>query len=388
MKELYNNLMAMIDSSDKSKFYFKDFNTAFGTKFRIFGYHYAQYSDWLKPDALECRGIMFEMGEDGEPVRIAARPMEKFFNLEENPFTIGLDLSKISLIMDKMDGSLISTYVDGGTLRTKSKMSLFSQQAVESYQLFLNPDNAELRKTCLELGLDGYTCNFEYISPTNRVVIAYKEKGLVLLNVRNNETGEYIPHKQLYAHPVLRSYLVNATQVAEGYDPDQMVEEIRQSVGIEGFIFKLESGQFFKLKTYWYSNLHRVKSTIESNEYLFQTVVGGASDDIKSLFEDEYSKTKIDDFESVFLQYLKSSINQLNEFYSKYNAADRRTYAIEGQTYFKNLNRYELFSVLMLMYGGKLDADSMVEEINKVFLKQYLKYVPAKYLVNQVESED
>ncbi|UQJ95715.1 RNA ligase 1 and tail fiber attachment catalyst [Klebsiella phage CPRSB] len=35
-----------------------------GTPVRIFNYRMASYTDWLKPGALECRGIMFEMDGD------------------------------------------------------------------------------------------------------------------------------------------------------------------------------------------------------------------------------------------------------------------------------------------------------------------------------------
>lgn len=83
MNELFKNLMALTGPDDISKFFFKDFKTQLGTKCRIFSYNYASYSDWLKPGALEARGIMFELDDDDQPVRIMARPMEKFFNYAE-----------------------------------------------------------------------------------------------------------------------------------------------------------------------------------------------------------------------------------------------------------------------------------------------------------------
>ena len=83
MKELFDNLMALQDPNDISKFFYKDVVTQPGTKCRIFSYNYAAYSDWLLPGALESRGIMFELDENDQPVRIMARPMEKFFNYAE-----------------------------------------------------------------------------------------------------------------------------------------------------------------------------------------------------------------------------------------------------------------------------------------------------------------
>ena len=87
MKELFDNLMALQDPNDISKFFYKDVVTQPGTKCRIFSYNYAAYSDWLLPGALESRGIMFELDANNQPVRVMARPMEKFFNFHNRQLT-------------------------------------------------------------------------------------------------------------------------------------------------------------------------------------------------------------------------------------------------------------------------------------------------------------
>lgn len=391
MENLYANLMALIVPNDFSKFFYKDFVTPFGTTVRIFSYNYASYEDWLKDGALECRGIMFEM-KNGEPVRIMSRPMEKFFNLDETPFTQNLDLSTIDHFMSKEDGSLISTYHDNGVLQVKSKGSIRSSQAVESYQIFLDIDHAPLRERCRKLAVDGYTCNFEYVSPTNRIVLAYKEKALILLNVRHNETGEYVPHSELIKDPVLRKYVVGAWSMDDplndGYStPEEMVEQIRGLTTVEGYVFVLESGLRFKLKTHWYSNLHRVKDTINNNEALFEVVVSNGTDDIKSMFDDEFSLNKINQFEKIFIEYLKESIHHLNEFNAEYAGKDRKDYAVNAQINFQKLGKFELFGIAMQLFTGRLDSESMVNEINKVFIKNCKNYIPEEYKVTPVSPE-
>ena len=105
---LYRDLLTLVEESEA--FYYKDFQLA-DRWYRIFNYRLASYSDFLKPGALECRGIMFEIEpEHGAPKRLASLPMEKFFNLNENPFTMGLDLSTIIDFELKADGSLMSSY--------------------------------------------------------------------------------------------------------------------------------------------------------------------------------------------------------------------------------------------------------------------------------------
>ncbi|AZU98555.1 hypothetical protein [Acinetobacter phage AbTZA1] len=373
MDKLFKNLMALVDPEDFSKFFYKDFVTPMGTSVRIFSYNYASYTDWLNEDALEARGIMFEM--DGEtPVRIMSRPMEKFFNLDETPFTQNLDLSKIAYGMVKEDGSLVSTYTDHGYLRTKSKASIFSTQAIEAQMLLSNIDHVDLHDRCLELANEGYTCNFEYVSPGNRIVIAYPKRALVLLNVRNNETGKYVPYSELKRDPVLRKYLVEGFPLAEGSDRAAMVEEIRASENIEGYVFVMEDGLTFKLKTAWYSNLHRVKDTINNDKDLFGVIVAGGSDDLKSLFEDDYSRSKIEAYEKIFFDYLRDSLKELLAYHKEFAGSDRKTFAINSQAKFQALGKPELFGISMANFSGTMSQDDLVKEINKVFMKNTDRY--------------
>ena len=78
-QNMYDNLMALTSGSET--FYFQDFELE-GSTYRIFNYRLSSYSEFMKPSALECRGHMFELvGE--ETIRLAALPMQKFFNLNE-----------------------------------------------------------------------------------------------------------------------------------------------------------------------------------------------------------------------------------------------------------------------------------------------------------------
>ena len=87
MKELYNNLMALCDNDD-TPFFYSDQVKSLGRDgleyYRIFSYHFTNKESWLLPSALEARGIMFETTDSGEFIRIASRPMQKFFNRGES----------------------------------------------------------------------------------------------------------------------------------------------------------------------------------------------------------------------------------------------------------------------------------------------------------------
>lgn len=115
MQELYDNLMALIDPNEKAKFYYKDFVSPFGKTYRIFSYQYVSYEDWLKPGALDCRGIMFELVDD-KPVNITARPMKKFFNVGE----LKIDINKLCNILIR-NGELSQDVYDRAIEKDKSK---------------------------------------------------------------------------------------------------------------------------------------------------------------------------------------------------------------------------------------------------------------------------
>ena len=84
---LYNDLFALANSNEA--FFFKD-QELDNLVYRVFSYRLASYNDFCAPGAFESRGIMFEMDQE-TPIRLAAMPMEKFFNDSENPFTMNLD---------------------------------------------------------------------------------------------------------------------------------------------------------------------------------------------------------------------------------------------------------------------------------------------------------
>lgn len=83
MNMLFNELRNLV-TDDDTPFYSSIQKGEDGATYEIFSYHYTDKESWLLPSALESRGIMFETTEDGEFIRIASRPMQKFFNRGES----------------------------------------------------------------------------------------------------------------------------------------------------------------------------------------------------------------------------------------------------------------------------------------------------------------
>lgn len=339
--EIYNNLLKYVKEGEV--FYIAD-QTFKGRKYRIFSYRLGAYTPFMQPDALEGRGIMFELDDNDQPVRLACRTMLKFFNLNENPSTMNLDLSveNIELITDKVDGSLISTWLDHeGELQLKSKTSLGSDQVRMAWEV-LNK-NEHLKQNLLETTQIGWTVNLEYVGPDNQIVIGYAEPALRILNFRNNETGEYDFGVDVQEYPYF-GYM--AHRFESNYD----LKSLENETGFEGVVVVLRSGQWFKLKTPWYAALHKTKDSINSPRKLFECIISEAADDLKAMFHaDPISVAKIEEMEAKIVWKYLNVIRVVGEYYSANKDLDRKSYAVKGQ---ERLPR-ELFSLAMTKYLGR-----------------------------------
>lgn len=186
-QKLYADLLVLTQANEA--FYHQEFMLD-GKTYRIFNYRLASYTDFQQPGALECRGVMFEVSGD-DAVQLASLTMSKFFNLNENPSTMGVDLTKVKRIEEKADGSLMSTYLHNDELRLKSKGSLFSDQALAAMKWLDRPENKQFKNELklAAMGVRPYTVNLEWCSPEHRIVLGYMEPTLKVLNMRDHEDG-------------------------------------------------------------------------------------------------------------------------------------------------------------------------------------------------------
>ena len=348
MKKLYDTLLAL--TIDSEAFFFKE-DILEDIIYRIFNYRLANYTEFMKEGALECRGIMFEVDKTGEYVRIVSRPMAKFFNLYENPSTIDLDLTKVKRLMDKADGSLISSFLHKDEARLKSKGSLTSDQANDANAHLNLPEHADLKLFTDVLAGLNYTINFEWVSPDNRIVLAYDKPELKILNVRHNKTGEYMDifgDKACLNHKVLQQYAVDAFTVDNPVEFLESVPNMTQS--IEGFVCEMEDGTLFKIKTLAYLTLHKSKDSINSPRRLYEAVLYEATDDLRSLFHDDPAAISIiQEMEEKVDKLYNHVVDSVEKFYETNKHLDRKDYAIAGQ---KDLDK-KLFGLVMNLYLDK-----------------------------------
>lgn len=367
IKSLFDNLMTLC-SDDNNTFFFVDTTSSMQSKFRIFSYYIASYSEWLKPDALECRGIMFELDDNNNPIRIAARPPKKFFNLFENPFTEDIKDDQVGLAFKKEDGSLISSFIDKGEVFLKSKGSLFSQQVLDA-QKWLYDERRKPLLECLKwYAENGITINMEWVSPDNRIVLTYEEPRLIILNARNNITGEYIDLEDLVKDQTINQYMVDNHPFET---INELIEEVQELKDQEGYVVYDSKGAepVFKIKCPWYVHLHSVKSSVSSDKNLWEAVAEGVSDDIKALFEtDKVSLDRIAKFESIYKKQFSFVYKTAIGIYNKLRGNSRKDYAIESQSILNEIGYPQLFNIVMRLYLNGPD-ESIVDLIKDHLVK-------------------
>jgi len=330
---LWHDLMRLVNESEA--FYFADQQNG-DDWFRIFNYRLANYTEFTRPNGTECRGHTFRISEEGydaQPVALVSLPMEKFWNLYECPATMDLDLTTVTDIWHKMDGSLISTYLDSnGTMFLKSKGSLASDQALAAMAwLSWHPEFEAALHAWVSTG---YTVNMEWCAPDNRIVIGYEEEGLRILNVRNNVTGEYVD--QYTVEDAFGELAVDSVDVNQDFlTIPEFIDMIPDMQQIEGFVVLLESGQRVKIKTLWYLALHRTKDNINSPRRLFEAVLEEATDDMRTLFHDDPLAIKtIQEMEEFVAEKYNHMVDTVERFYERNKDLERKEYAILGQQEF------------------------------------------------------
>jgi len=234
--------------------------------------------DMTGPDDLggairrECRGLIFDT--EG---RIMSRPFHKFFNVNEREETqthvIALDLLFDHVIMEKMDGSMIRPVRVNGMVRLATKMGV-TDIAVEAENL-LTPEQYEWLEDAMS---DNLTPIFEYIAPTNKIVIEYSEPKLVLLAMRGNFSGKYVM-------PNFAPFEIVPQYGSVEGGLSEYIARAREMQGREGDIIRFANGHMLKIKNDWYVRIHKTKDLIRSDRNIADIIVNEQLDDVLPLLD-------------------------------------------------------------------------------------------------------
>jgi RNA ligase len=272
----------------------------------------------------ELRGMIFNTAT-GE---VLARRLHKFFNVNERDETQvqKIDFSQPHVILEKLDGSMITPVWTEQGLRWGTKMGV-TQVAlpVEEFLVGL-PQYEALAHECRESDV---TPIFEWTSRKQRIVIDYPEDQLVLIAVRRNSTGKYKSHKLMqqcgekFNIPVVKAYEGNVQNMHE------LIEQTGPMVGCEGFVVRFNTGHMIKVKAEDYIRKHSAKDMIGREKNIIELLVTEKLDDVKA-FLDAADLERIQDFELKFWRGVNVTAHKLVELRCSFPMEiDRKTYAVD-----------------------------------------------------------
>ena len=270
----------------------------------------------------ECRGLLFY--PDG---RIMSRRLHKFFNVNERDETAAhkIDLSQSHVILEKLDGSMITPVVTDAGLRWGTKMGIteVSMQAEEF--VARHPEYHEFA----DLHIDrGQTVIFEWCSRKQRIVIDYPNDRLVLIAIRDNITGEYKSYAQMKTYA--ESYGIEVVRAYAGTteNMEHLIAETRAMEDAEGWIIRFEDGQMLKIKGDWYVRIHKTKDNLIWEKNLIELMINEKLDDTKPYMLEEDLK-RVEAFETDFWQGINGMVNWYEEYFQTVLAtgADRKQFA-------------------------------------------------------------
>lgn len=361
-QKTYTELMDLVEKNEA--FFFKDF-TFEDKKYRIFNYLLASWTLFLEPSALNCRGTMFDV-TDPENVRLASLPPEKFFNYEEGG--VNHTLGKIGDKMEKMDGSLISTYLHNGQLFLKSKGSLFSEQAQSSMKFLNLKDNEKFKEQLKDLAEKGFTISLEYTSPENRIVVAYQQDALTVLSMRDHKDGKTYYATDLVKFlkennydEILKNMVEFVNLLNEEIDHVKFVNDSRDEVEGEGYVVQIvldNSSYLVKIKNKKYLSLHQTKDSINYPRHLFEAVINEASDDLRSMFDgDTYVLNKITEMENKVQPIFNHIVKTVEDFFEKNKDLPRKDFALLAKKEHPDYMGLMMNSYIFYQYKqGKLEG--------------------------------
>lgn len=332
--------------------------------------------DWSQPYALDARGIVL----DGDS-NVISRPYRKFFNYRELESREDLsdEVKKLSQwdnesyyhVYDKLDGSLAVISQYEGELLYSSSGNLEGKYPEKFKNWVENNLNEEQKQKLLDY-TKFFTMIFEYVSPTDRIVLGYNKEELILHGVNSTDGAGELDS------PILLRKVgeIIGVKTAEEYNLDlsEMLKIQKDGAGgdlIEGFVIKFKSGKRLKIKTQEYLDLHG-KSVIGFGKINSKAKV--------KMYIDMIENDEIDDF--IALHQQREDMNTI-KFLSDVYIIHQNFMAMVDRA--KEVNEEDGFSKRDWAINKGVDGtfDKLVLNISK---KESIDRLKEKYMLEMIEE--
>lgn len=205
------------------------------------------YDKLWTPFSTVARGLILDM----QRRQVVATPFPKFFNVSEAGQGNTLP-DKPFEVFEKLDGSLIILFHHKGAWHASTRGALGTAQAQWAQTFMGDHDLSALDPTAT------YLC--EAIYPENRIVIEYKESGLVLLSGYDKNGFEFSAEHIFSLADQLGWRAAKRYQFASTEQLFSAAEALPESE--EGYILRFEDGHRLKLKGSAYCRVHALISRV------------------------------------------------------------------------------------------------------------------------------
>jgi RNA ligase len=304
----------------------------------------------------ECRGILFY--PDG---RLMMRRLHKFFNVNERDETQQhlVDLSQSHVILEKLDGSMITPVVVDDAIRWGTKMGITDVSMGAELFVAKHPNYAEFA----DLHIDrGQTPIFEWCSRKQRIVVDYPQDRLVLIAIRDNHTGEYKSYEQMRTYA--ESYEIDLVKAYPGTGDSMahLIAETRAMEDAEGWIIRFDDGHMVKIKGEWYVRIHKTKDNLTHEKNVVDLLVSEKMDDAKAFMLAD-DRERVEQFERDFWNGIAIQVDAYDKYFGMVvsTGLDRKRFALEWMPTIKDQDPHAS-TIVFGLFDGK-DTRKMLIDI-------------------------
>ena len=325
----------------------------------------------------ECRGLVFDL--DGKLIN---RRYHKFFNVNERDETAihAIDWSRPHVILEKLDGSMVSPCFVHGHLRWMTKMGLTDTSMEAEVFIASRPDYAEFARDYLKYE---FTPIFEWCSNKNRIVLDYPEDRLVLTAMRDNDSGYYLLQDALEA--IGERYgieTVKAYDVSSSKHPSHIIDMVRAAEDAEGVVVRFDDGHMVKIKSDWYVRIHRIKSLLGQERDVVSLILNNQLDDMLPVLPRE-DVERVEKFEVGLMEQIRLSAWTVYQTVKQNRETmDRKTFALNYAPTFdpmwrglifqfwdKECNEHLTYQAIVDMIKKNCGSNASYAKVKEAFLK-------------------
>jgi RNA ligase len=316
-----------------------------------------------REDALlrEMRGIVF----DAATGKCIARRFHKFKNVGEclDHLPENIDWTVPHVHLEKLDGMMVSpTVFSASDVRWMTKKGHTADGVAAGHAA--DAARGDYRTLALSMADKGFTPIFEFVGG-RRVVVGYEEPRLVLTALRDIDTGLYGDQETLldlgdrYGVPVVKVH--HPMSWAETAEASKTLE------GVEGFVVRFHDGHMVKAKTSWYARIHRLLSSIESEQDVWNVILEDHVDDAVAMLP-PYAGDALLAFADGFHEGVSVEAARIAAFVEEGRAkvgGDRKRFATEVAAAADPITRGMAFAV----WSGTEPRDAVLATLRKAMFR-------------------